>query len=119
MKIQITYKPLKSSAGRLPPRGFSAVCNLQFCLGKEPFWTFGGSWALSECYSGGGGSKPQDESRSAPPDPRDDGFLQKIVDFLGGKMRFLRRENEREMGKAIRRDFAQIGNERMRNISEI
>ena len=45
------------------------------------------SWALSECYSGGGGSKPQDESRSAPPDPRDDGFLQKIVDFLGRKIR--------------------------------
>ena len=69
-----------------PPRVLScAICN--FVWAKKRFEEGGGSWALSECYSGGGGSKPQDESRSAPPDPRDDGFLQKIVDFLGGKIR--------------------------------
>ena len=78
MKIQIVYKA--QIIRRLPPRVLScAICNL--VLGKEAFWSWAG---LSECYSGAGGSKPQDESRCAPPDPRDEGFLQKIVDFLGG-----------------------------------
>ena len=82
MKIQITYEA--QIIRRLPPRVLGcAICN--FVWAKKRFG--GGSWALSECYSGGGGSKPRDESRSAPPDPRDDGFLQKIVDFLGGKIR--------------------------------
>ena len=85
MKIQITYKA--QIIRRLPLQGSSAV---QFAIlfgQRSVLKKEGGSWALSECYSGGGGSNPQDESRSAPPDPRDDGFLQKIVDFLGGKIR--------------------------------
>ena len=73
-RIQGSNHPQASSQG-------SQLCNLQFSLGKEAFWCWAG---LSECYSGAGGSKPQDESRCAPPDPRDEGFLQKIVDFLGG-----------------------------------
>ena len=61
---------------------------------------------MSECYSGGAESKARDESRCAAPD---------LVRRLSAEnCRFLGRENWGEIRKAIRRDFAQIGNKIMR-----